>query len=344
MMHTRIFAAFLDGARRVRQAPAILVSLLALSLVAALLPGIVIHEQIAAGLGSSAEADTMVNGVSLDWMDLFGESASGLSRTVSPAVIGFAAPIENLSRVADVAGALPPAVIGLVVAYVLLWLFLSGGMLDRYARQRALRSRAFFGACGMLFPRFLRLGLVALVGYGLLFGVIHAWLFGNVWTSVTREMTVERTAFFLRLALYLVFGVLLAAWNVVLDYARIRTVVEDRRSAIGALWSACRFVAAKPRAVASLYALNAGCFVVALGIYGMVAPGAAGGGVSAWTAFAIGQLFILVRIGLKLTFYASQTALFQQSFAHAAYAAPPQPLWPDSPAAEAIARGADRAQ
>ena len=39
----------------------------------------------------------------------------------------------------------------------------------------------------------------------------------------------------------------------------------------------------------------------------------------------------------QLVFYASETALFQAMLAHAAYTAAPPVVWPDSPAAEAIA-------
>ena len=42
---------------------------------------------------------------------------------------------------------------------------------------------------------------------------------------------------------YLVFGLLLVLCNLVFDYARVRIVVEDRRSAIGALLAGARFAA-----------------------------------------------------------------------------------------------------
>ena len=44
----------------------------------------------------------------------------------------------------------------------------------------------------------------------------------------------------------------------------------------------------------------------------------------------------VARLLLKLQFLASQTALFQTNLAHAAYTAAPEPVWPDSPAAESI--------
>ena len=57
-----------------------------------------------------------------------------------------------------------------------------------------------------------------------------------------------------------------------------------------------------------------------------------------WLAFIAGQLYLLARLAIKLHFVASQTALFQSHLAHATYTAAPAPAWPESPAAEAIAR------
>ena len=51
---------------------------------------------------------------------------------------------------------------------------------------------------------------------------------------------------------------------------------------------------------------------------------------------AAGQLYLLARLLLKLHVLASETSLFQTSLAHAAYTAAPEPVWPESPAAESI--------
>ena len=71
-------------------------------------------------------------------------------------------------------------------------------------------------------------------------------------------------------------------------------------------------------------------------MYAAVAPGAGGIGWTMWIGFAIGQLYILARLCVKLIFWASETALFQGRLAHAGYVAAAQPVWPDSPSAEAL--------
>jgi hypothetical protein len=217
-----------------------------------------------------------------------------------------------------------------------IWIFLAGGILDRYARNRPTRATGFFGRCGVFFFRFLRLGALALVAYWLLYACVHAWLFGTLYPWATRDLTVERSAFFLRVLLYAVFGVLLFGCNLIFDYAKIRAVVEDRRSMIGALVSAVRFVVRQPGRAVGLYALDGLTFLVVVLAYGAVAPGAGGAGWSLWAGLLVTEVFLLARLWVKLVFYASQTALFQGTLAHVEYVAASQPVWPDSPAAEAI--------
>jgi hypothetical protein len=149
----------------------------------------------------------------------------------------------------------------------------------------------------------------------------------------TRVIGVEREIFFTRVGLYLVFGLALVVVNVVFDYAKIRLVVEDRRSALGALSTGMRFVLRRFWSVAGLYALNGAAFLILIAVWALVAPGA---GLTIGIAFLAGQLFVLARLAMKLQFLASETALFQASLAHASYAAAPVAIWPESPSAELI--------
>jgi hypothetical protein len=111
--------------------------------------------------------------------------------------------------------------------------------------------------------------------------------------------------------------------------------VEDRRSSIGAVLSALRFVR-RNRGTAYLYLLNALVFLLLVLMYALVGPGAPGAGIWMWITLGIGQLYIVGRHYLKLLFYASELAFFQRALAHAAYTAAPSVVWPESPAAEAV--------
>lgn len=326
-----VVAAFTDGLNRVKRAPYLVIGLWLSTLLLALPLTIALQEMIGAHLGASLAAREAAAGVNYDWWNEFLAQTSGVGATFVPAIIGFAAVLKNASTFADVS-AVPTVVLAAVLANLALSLFLIGGVLDRLARDRAIGVAAFFSACGTFFVRFLRLGLVAAFVYGVLFGPYHAWLFDDVYPALTEDMTVERTAFFIRVGLYIAFALPLFFFNILFDYAKIRAVVEDRRSMIGAIAASWRFVRRQPIAVWALYKTNAFLFLLVIGFYYLAAPGASAN----LSAFAVGQLYIVLRVIVRLQFAASQTALFQGRLAHAGYVARPVPKWPDSPAAEAI--------
>lgn len=270
-------------------------------------------------------------------MQEFSGQASGVATTFGPRVLGFGAVLDNLSRFVDHQPQ-PLLMVGAGLLYLGLWVFVSGGIIDRYARDRATRAAGFFSACGVCFFRFLRLGIGAGIAYALLFSWVHPWLFDNFYPSVTRDLTVGRTAFFVRLACYLLFGVMLATCNLVFDYAKVRAVVEDRRSMVSALASAVRFIRRNAAAAAAVYGLDALLFAAVLALYATAAPGAGSTGLSMWIGIAGGQAYIAARLWVKLVFWASEASLFQGRFAHAGYVASAAPTWPDSPAVEALNR------
>ena len=183
---------------------------------------------IAVHLGDSVVADTVASDVNYDWWQEFSAQASGLGTTFTPSIVGFGAVsttssafIDNLPLTTTIAGAM--------AAWLVLWSFLSGGVLDRYARDAAHARPGFFAACGTHFWRFLRLGRpgLARVLRPLQAGV-HPWLFDDVYRGLTRDMTAERSAFVPCACCYLAFGDAAASCNLVFDFARIR--VRRRRS------------------------------------------------------------------------------------------------------------------
>lgn len=332
----RIGAAFRGGLRRVNGAPAVVAGLFALTLLVAGPLSLGMRSMIAAHLGSSQAADALAAGTSTDWWEEFSAQASGLGRTFVPSITGFGAVLENVQGVVD---NLPLAstLAGVTAGWLILWSFLSGGVLDRLARGRRTGSHGFFAACGMHGWRMARLGLLAWAAYAVLFGYVHGWIFTSALGRLTRNVSVERTAFAWRLVAYAVFALPLVACNMAFDYARVRLVVEDRRSAIGALLAGVRFVRRHAARAVGLYALNAVAFLLLAALYAWGAPGAPRGTLSTLLVVGAGEAWIVGRLYLKLVSYASAIALFQGELAHAAYTAAPAVVWPDSPAAESLA-------
>jgi len=324
----KVFAAFADGWGRVLRAPAILLGVFAVTWLVAFPAGRILAESGAAARAGQA--------------DPVEDQAAGFDLTFTPTLTGTARLMRDARAVAA-GGTMDVRLVAATATTLLVWTFLLGGILDRYARRRPIRAQAFFGASGVVFFRFLRLGVMAFIGYFLLFGVIYPWVFPSPFPFAAADDAARagsRPA--LLMPVYAVFLLTAAFWSAVIDYARIRAVVEDRRSMLGALLAGWRFVALHPLESFGLYLLNAASFGVLVWA-GSIALNAAHQprevGVVAILAAGV---YLLARMALKLAFFASQTALFQRSLAHVDYTAAPTPLWPESPAAEAIINAAPR--
>ena len=331
-VRTPVFGAFLEGWRRVFRAPVVVVSVLAATFLFALPMAVLVRGAIAGHLGSSLEADAAATGWNAGWAAEFEAQAGGLERTFTFEILGFGGTMATLSRFLD-HESLNPALAMAVAGYVALWMFLSGGILDRLARGRPVRAGAFFSACGTYFVRFLRLAVVVGAAYWALFAWLHPFLFQTLYDRWTRDMTVEREAAVLRGGLYLVFLIALGFVSLIADFAKVRAVVEDRRSMLSALLASLRFVRRRFFRTAGLYLLNVFAAIVILRIWLSVAPSATA---APWLALLVAQLYLLCRLWAKLSFMASETVFFQGELAHAQYTAAPEPLWPDSPSAEGI--------
>jgi hypothetical protein len=198
---------------------------------------------------------------------------------------------------------------GVPAAFLIQWLFIAGGTIDRYARDRPTRAHGFFAACGVFFFRFLRLGLVMAAA----FVIVSRYL---------RQPVISAVA--------------LACCRLVFDYAQVRAVVEDRRSMLGALRAALSVIRRNWVAAILLYAIDYAAFAAIVGLYVTVGPGSARLVWSMWGVILLNQAYVLARLWITLIFWSSEAALFQGRLAHAGYVAGRAPVWPDSPAAEAM--------
>jgi hypothetical protein len=329
------FSALRDGIRRVNRAPAVLFSVWTLTMLVSLPLAVAMNGVLKPHPGSSPAAETASSGVNSDVVRDFADQSAGPAVTFTHAILGFAREMDSLSAFVE-NRTRPAAVAGAASTYALLWMLITGGIIDRYARDRPTRVLGFSAASGVFFVRFLRLAVVQCLVYAVLFGVVHPWLFGSAYAQLTRNITVERTAFLVRASCYGLFGLVVTVCMMIFDYAKVRAVVEDRRSMLGALVAAARFIQHNAGGASLLFVENFTVFAIVAAIYALVAPGAGRSSAMMWTGFTLSQFFILARLWVKLTFWASETALFQGRLAHAGYVARAVPVWPESPGAEAI--------
>jgi hypothetical protein len=292
------FGAFLDGIRRVAAAPLLLCFLYGVALAAALAMEWLAPELDTTGVESVRTTGGGLVGVT----HAVGFDASALAVVVA---------LGSLSRDWPQAGAVGPALAGMV-----LWTFLAGGALDRLAGQQWTGRLGFLAACRHHFWPLTRLAVLTGAMQWVLFGVLRPWLLGD---PPGASAPAPAGSPYPWLALHGLLGAGSAAIGLVADYARVRAVVEGRRSAIGALVAALRFMARRPAPIAGLWLLNAVLLALLLTACSLLAPAAMGSG--QFGPFLVGQIYTAAHLVATLAAWASQTAYFQDQLAHPTYVA-----------------------
>jgi hypothetical protein len=132
----------------------------------------------------------------------------------------------------------------------------------------------------------------------------------------TRDVTDERIAFAYAALEYGAVAVALLLVNFVFSYAKIITVVRNRKIVIFTPFEAIGFVIAHPLRTIGLY-VSVGLLwiglVLSYWLYGYLAPDATTSTLEMiLVAWGVGQIFILGRIFVKCLFLGSQTALYEK--------------------------------
>jgi hypothetical protein len=294
-----------------------------------------IRDQIARQLGASRAADRVAAGWDEAWATEFAADAHGIARTMTHEVLGFGGTLATLSRLLD--GEAPPRAMATAIGgYVMLWIFLSGGILDRFARARPVATSTFFAACGVFFFRFLRMTVIVGAVYWAVFRWVQPWLFGTLFDWSTRDLANEHQGLIIRGWMYGTLVAVLAFVNLVSDMAKVRAVLEDRHSAIGALVAGLRFVRRRFGRCGGLYLLNVVGLLVLARLWLQIAPAASA---PDWRVLLASQAYLVARIWARLAFMASEVVFFQAELAHARYAAAPEPIWPDAPPSGHVGQG-----
>lgn len=313
--------AFGAGLWTVCRSPLLIAGVTLVTLASAVPFGLVLGARLQASLANQPPIALGAGEIDGEWWMEFREHARGLEATFTPTIIGFAAPLDNLSAILD-GSPRPLALAGPVALAGLLWAFLWGGALHRFAQGRAIGLRAFCAAGLRHTPRFVMISLAAAVVYLLLYLTVHAVLFGPVYHWLASLASSERDAFFFRAALYAVFGALLMTVTLVADYARVSAVSSGAASVRDAIELGARFVRSHAGSAVTLYLLSGALFVALLVVYGSVDI-YGGTRIGGWRGVVVGQAYIVARLTIRLAGAAAQMRLFQSVSVAPASPGPP---------------------
>lgn len=301
--------AFVAGLRDVITAPVVVLGVTLATLAGAVPFGLVLGVQLQSSLAARQPVYLETADIDAEWWMEFREHAGGLASTFTPSIVGFAAPLDNLSALLD-GSPRPLALFGPIALAGVLWAWLWGGLLERFYRQRRMRPGEFWNASWRHFIRFVSISACAALVQLILFLTIHRVLFGIVYEALAGRMASEREAFFLRVVFYLAFGALLVAVSLIADYARISIVAVKAMTVGEALRTATQFLRRHFTGAAALYLLTGSLFVAALAVYG-AAEVYGGTRLGGWRSVLIGQIYITARVAIRLLFAASEMQYFR---------------------------------
>jgi hypothetical protein len=302
-----VLRALGGGLARVFMSPLVVAAAILAMLLMTVPFAVIVGSELQAALSNQQPVSRDAGEIDPEWWFEFREHADGLVATFTPAIIGFAAPLDNLSSLLD--GTRRPLVLlGPYVLAIAVWAFLWGAALERFAHGAS--RFGFVQAGAHTWARFLAISIVAGAALVLLYLTIHPLLFGVLAPNLEGSAATERTAFMLRSVLYLIFGAMLVTISLIADYARVTIVMRPAASAIEGLREGARFVRGHPGSAVLLYVLTGLLFVALLAVYGYVDV-YGGSRVTGWRGIAIAQAYIIARLVIRLTFGASEVRLYR---------------------------------
>ncbi len=217
---------------------------------------------------------------------------------------------ELLKTNANITSIISGMILVIPTVYWLLALFLSGGAFAVFASQERYSPILFFGNAAKYFGRFVRLALFGLPVFAILFclqfietGIQRLFFGSDPYQYVTYWGAWIKTGF--QFISVLLFGL-------VLDYARIYTVLYDERKMRISLWNGIKFAFGKLKQTFSLTLILFVVGIVALVIYNPIANSLSAPNVFVvFLLFLIQQLYMFFRMMLRLTLFSSQLHLYK---------------------------------
>jgi hypothetical protein len=265
-------------------------------------------------IGKQGVRDQLDNAFQYDWWNEFHFNANGIEETIRPTLSGGFAPLfDNLELM--LTGHFNTFGVWILVfgfAYLCLSAFLNGGVIGLYAEERRSFSVSrFFSFAGLYFHHFFAITMTSVLLYFIVYKFLSIWIFAFIHLFTSAGMN-DHLIWFIHLVGYCVVLVIIIFFNIVLDYTKIILVIEKKDSAWLSLWEAIKFIVKHFLQVLGLYSALA---VIAIGmvlIFGLIFNALNHNPVFLVILLIIfQQVFILLKIGLRLTFYGSQLLFYQ---------------------------------
>ncbi len=308
----KAFLNFIKGFHISRKNFRMVLFLLVVNLLFSLILAIPMYTSLEESIGQSEVGDRLVKGFDYIWWEEFRDQSKGIETSFSPSIIGKGAVLDNfvhlihfgethLSSVFLVFGAL----------YILLHTFLSGGIISVLGKDIPVFSiRRFFSGAGKFASRFFLLMIISWIFFFL--AITFRGFLSSLVSSVSDTSRSEIFPFYLSLISSIFVYAVFLFFQMVFDYARIKTVTEDTRNVLQTTKDAFIFVFNNLGSTMGLYYLLLLTNLVLTVVYILlkeIFPQTSA--VSIFVIFIIQQTFIGSFIWIRCWLYSSQLELYK---------------------------------
>lgn len=204
---------------------------------------------------------------------------------------------------------LPGLLYIITIIYNFIQLFFSGGLMAIFNNPQKDHIVDFFFGGVKYFFRFFKLFCVALVFYFLLI-TLNAFLDAAIVSLMANSQNVI-LEFIIQLFRYVLFIVLIGIINMIFDYSRVITVVDEKLKIFQVIGQSVRFIKNNFSLTVSIYFITGSCVVLATIIYNVFdnyIPKTSLGLLI--VTFFIQQLLIIFRLIIKMLFSAGEVVVY----------------------------------
>ncbi len=315
-----MLSALRDGFRSVARNWGLVALVLLANVAFALVLAVPLALQLEGDLAHLEASRGMMYGFDYDWWSSWSEKQEGPSSALSPDILGTGFALRDLNLLLSAVSPadrstrwgpdpMPPAILGVGALYLLLQVFLAGGLLGVFrSPQGGWTVRGFVHGSGFYFGRLLRVSLLALAAAGVVLAANRP--FARWVDTLAREAVSERTALALSLGRQALLVLALVLVHMVSSHAKVRVVREERLSAALAFLSSLGFCARNVLAALGQYVVVGALGLAVLLLFGALDQHLA---VTGWksqlVALVLFQAVLSARIALRLGLLASQLEL-----------------------------------
>jgi hypothetical protein len=198
-------------------------------------------------------------------------------------------------------------------------LFFAGGFISVYSSTVRASIPDLFAESARAFGRIFRLGFLGFVLAALLFGVANTWV--SRWIDhYAMNQSTEWPMFVLLLLKSSAILFLLWFGGFILDYAKVRIVLEARTSALLAFWAGLNYCIRNWRVTVGVALILTAGSVVTMFVIGAFLESVHT--TTRWTVlvvFVVQQVYLIIRQGFRAMTFASAVEVFRTNPARGAY-------------------------